>query len=228
MNISLSSLIPNSGDLLQLDPGQLAHTLIRVLLSMPSGDLNLHNLQLSDTFTQGYPPKDHESIKLAVSGVWEWLRGQGFLAQRPGNADPNWVVITPQGRRWANEVFATFERDPASFGPAVGTPRICPSAQLRAATRALCPVASLPVLANQWSRWTILCCPSTWRRLAMRQQQTTSLDLGPMCGRCEIPVEQSHHRSAGALDRRRMGQWQDVVYETARRTVGCAARPTVG
>src|SRR6266481_6211675 len=104
MAVLLASLVPESKALLELPPDELAHSVMRVLLSLSPDSLNLYNLLLANTFIQGYP-SDHESINAAVSGAWEWLRGQGYLAQKPGSSDSKWMTVTPQGRRWCDETF---------------------------------------------------------------------------------------------------------------------------
>lgn len=97
---NLSSLVSDVGQLLSLGQSDLAYLLLSCLLSLNQDDLNLHNLITAQEFTRGYPPDFQDQINSSVSGAWSWLLGQGYLGQRPGRPGLDWVIITPQGRRW--------------------------------------------------------------------------------------------------------------------------------
>ncbi len=95
-----SSIVPLDEQLLALEPSDVAFYLLTCLLTVPEGELNLHNLTLAGEFTRGYPSSFKQQVDPAVSEGWSWLLGRGYLGQRPGSNDLSWVTITPQGRRW--------------------------------------------------------------------------------------------------------------------------------
>lgn len=98
--LSLQSLVPDAERLLAFDSPELAYYLLTCLLTLPEGELNLHNLNSAREFTRGYPETFRQHIESSVSGAWAWLLGQGYLGQRSGSSDVGWVTVTPQGRRW--------------------------------------------------------------------------------------------------------------------------------
>lgn len=94
----ISSAIPNSGDLLALEPEELAGVLLQHINGLSLQDQNRHNAFNGETIVRGYPRQDHEKIKRALMEAWVWLEREGLLAPRPGN-DRDWIYVTRRGQR---------------------------------------------------------------------------------------------------------------------------------
>lgn len=128
--LSLQFLVPDAERLLALDSPELAYYLLTCLLTLPEGELNLHNLNSAGEFTRGYPGTFKQQIESSVSGAWSWLLGQGYLGQRPGSSDLRWVTVTPQGKRWQQTELARRDasgssaESSSSVPPQVGFPAL--------------------------------------------------------------------------------------------------------
>lgn len=103
----LSALIPNHGDLLRLEPEQLAGVLLEILVHLDGGDrqfLNRHNFFNSNPdLLRGYPVTHGTEIQQAVFEAWMWLEREGFLVPKINDPHGLWVEISRRGRRAAGQ-----------------------------------------------------------------------------------------------------------------------------
>jgi hypothetical protein len=99
----MSSLIPDVESMLKLGPEQFGCALLKVINSLPEGMQHRHNYLLMPEAIDGYPPELHEKAKQAQSETWEWLKYNGYIAPRIGNANSEFIYITDRGKQFLND-----------------------------------------------------------------------------------------------------------------------------
>jgi len=100
MEKSISAMIPDWNDLVDLEPEELAGVLIEYLNSLTpqtQQQLNRHNFILTDAI-HGYPQEHHATIRLALSEAWAWLERECLIAPTPGGTG-EWTFVTRRGRK---------------------------------------------------------------------------------------------------------------------------------
>jgi uncharacterized protein (TIGR02391 family) len=100
MEKSISAMVPDWNDLVDLEPEELAGVLIEYLNSLTpetQQQLNRHNFILTDAI-HGYPREHHAAIRLALSEAWAWLERECLIAPTPGGIG-EWTFVTRRGRK---------------------------------------------------------------------------------------------------------------------------------
>ena len=123
---TLHSLIPDVSELIELEQPDMARALMTCLLSLGRENLHFGNLTKEGIFTHGYPASSFAIVQSVASGAWAWLLGQGYLAQQPESMSSDFLVITPQGRRWF-ESTPKEDFEPRRQSPRGGNPETAPS-----------------------------------------------------------------------------------------------------
>jgi len=103
MSKSIHSLLPDSENLLSLEPEELAGYLMEYLNSLPDDEkkhLNRSNFGGNHT-VQEYPPEYQAEILKALIEAWGWLERKGLIAPKPGDRH-GWVFITSDGQKFKN------------------------------------------------------------------------------------------------------------------------------
>ncbi len=101
MGKPIFEIVPDPETLLDLEPEELAGTLLEYLNSSSDRSiLHLGNF-LSTTNVKGYPAEYHKKVRDALTEAWVWLESQCLIAPRP-HKGAGWVFITRRGRRLNN------------------------------------------------------------------------------------------------------------------------------
>jgi uncharacterized protein (TIGR02391 family) len=97
-------MIPNAGDLLALEPEELAGVLLEHLNSLDerSQSLNRYSFTLPGVSpSDDYPSEYSDRVNKALIEAWGWLESEVLIAPRPGDT-ANWVFVTRRGKALAN------------------------------------------------------------------------------------------------------------------------------
>ena len=88
----LQDLLPDQEVLLSLEPEELAHAVLKVLVAEGErgGLLNSYNFTLNGNLT-GY--QSYDRVARAVMEAWVWLEREGLIAPRPGDSNNTWVFV---------------------------------------------------------------------------------------------------------------------------------------
>lgn len=116
MYASLSSLVPNAGDLLALEVEELAGVLLTHLNSygndsgktvVQQGRVSQHNFFNTLDHHPEYPGRQTE-VNQALMEAWSWLQGEGFLVRDP-NQTADWFFLSRRAQRLkSREDFAAY------------------------------------------------------------------------------------------------------------------------
>ena len=97
----IDSMLPNSDDLLALEPEELAGFIIEHFNSLPQNEKDsIHPdnfVNPNSSPVNKYPRQSQESVARALMEAWEWLVREGLFARKPGS--PGWYFITRRGER---------------------------------------------------------------------------------------------------------------------------------
>lgn len=97
-------MIPNVGDLLALEPEELAGVLLEHLISLGenSSSLQLYNFLLpGQSPAVDYPSEYKDQINKALTEAWVWLEREGLIAPRPGSNN-GFMFVTRRGKAITN------------------------------------------------------------------------------------------------------------------------------
>ena len=105
---SLSSIVPNAGDLLALEVGELAIVLLKHLKSyryQPGNEVYQHGLISQQNFFNGLSPRGRQqpeygdrqpAVNKALGEAWSWLEREGVLIRDAGQPAP-WFSVSRYG-----------------------------------------------------------------------------------------------------------------------------------
>lgn len=114
MTTSLSSLIPNAGDLLELEVEEVAGVLLTHLNSYGSDSgsqekINQNNFFNNLNHNPEYPGRQDE-INQVLMEAWSWLHGEGFLV-RDARQPADWFFLSRRAKRLrSQEDFAAYRK----------------------------------------------------------------------------------------------------------------------
>jgi hypothetical protein len=101
--LNLATYFPPAGQLLDLEPEEVALPLLRVLWAHEKqgnqGQVHRHNFLISgsrDDGLRGYAGEHHDEVARRVTEAWIWLEREGLLAPRPDQGG-EFLYVTRRG-----------------------------------------------------------------------------------------------------------------------------------
>src|SRR5882672_8284817 len=96
--MSFHTQIPDSNDVLRLEPEELAGPFLVWLNTVyRSNTFNRYNVSQENASVSGYPQHFRQPILNALMEAWSWLDREGFIVPAPG--PEGWYVISRRGKR---------------------------------------------------------------------------------------------------------------------------------
>ena len=96
---SLYELMPDAGQVLMSEPGELAYVLLEHVKSQQEDSgtdvVSQYNTLLEAKFRE-YPAEQREAVMRAFAEAWAWLEQERLISQAPGH-DKGWFFITRKG-----------------------------------------------------------------------------------------------------------------------------------
>lgn len=100
---TLLDILPNTDDLLALEPEELAGILLEVLPGMMQSAGVVFSRIEQDVYPPlgpgGYDRMQSEDVSLVLAEALSWLETQGLVVKNPDQPQHTWYVITRRGRR---------------------------------------------------------------------------------------------------------------------------------